>query len=768
MSSRRRNSITERDLPYVWAVVGTSAVLAVFAGCRPTGEAVPDVLLTAAFAAAVTWAAASAPWWALVVAPGLAAVATTAAPLLVAVALVAVACGGALGVWRNSLPPVRAACGAITVQVALRLTWDPNFLAAGLVAAAATGLLVVTGLQRRSRTVRRRARRAAIAAGGFVLVALLALSLAGRWARSDATDGYDDLLEGLAHVRSGDPIAAADSLQRAAEHLRAAHRAWTGPLSQPARLVPVLAQNRTALADVCVPAADAAEAAARTLRLIDLDQLRVVAGVIDVEVLALLEQPLADLERTAADLATALGDAETAWLLPPFQSRLATVQQLAADVAGEARTTSAAARVGPAMLGADGPRRYLIGFTSPAEARGTSGLMGNWAEITVDGGALHLSATGRANDLISGLVERGGGRIEVGGDIDGQYFDRYGRFGAGEVGGTVAPKYWSNITMSPHMPSVGSAMTQLYAQATGRTVDGVILIDPAGLAALLDLTGPVSVPDLDIRLTSTTIEQYLLVDQYKRPEAEREDVLEAVTDATIRRVLSATLPNPTALAAELGPVAVGGHLSMWAARSDEQELITLTGSDGSLPDLFGRDGLAVIDDNASGNKIDTFLDRTTTYRAAVDERTGHVTATLTVTLDNRAPTTGLPDYVIGNLVGLPAGTNRTLLSVYTPLEFTAVTLDGRPVGLAAGTEQGWNVYSILVDIPAGERRTLQVTLDGMVSAGEYELVVRPQPLARPERLSVEVHNQRGSTVAGFVGTLERRSVVSSDGLEPLR
>ena len=38
-------------------------------------------------------------------------------------------------------------------------------------------------------------------------------------------------------------------------------------------------------------------------------------------------------------------------------------------------------RLAPQMLGAEGVRRYFIAFTTPAEARGMGGFMGNWAVI---------------------------------------------------------------------------------------------------------------------------------------------------------------------------------------------------------------------------------------------------------------------------------------------------------------------------------------------------------------------------------------------------
>ena len=45
----------------------------------------------------------------------------------------------------------------------------------------------------------------------------------------------------------------------------------------------------------------------------------------------------------------------------------------------------------PSFLGADGPRRYVFGASNPAELRGTGGLIGAYAILTIDHGRLSFS-----------------------------------------------------------------------------------------------------------------------------------------------------------------------------------------------------------------------------------------------------------------------------------------------------------------------------------------------------------------------------------------
>ena len=65
-------------------------------------------------------------------------------------------------------------------------------------------------------------------------------------------------------------------------------------------------------------------------------------------------------------------------------------------------------------------------------------------------------------------------------------------------------------------------------------------------------------------------------------------------------------------------------------------------------------------------------------------------------------------------------------------------LDGETVGLSRSTELGWNVFSLQLDLAPGETRTLVVQLRGVITSAEYELVLRPQPLAIDERVAVTV------------------------------
>jgi hypothetical protein len=165
---------------------------------------------------------------------------------------------------------------------------------------------------------------------------------------------------------------------------------------------------------------------------------------------------------------------------------------------------------------------------------------------------------------------------------------------------------------------------------------------------------------------------------------------------------------------------------------------------GELPALSGGDGVAVVVNNAAANKLDVYLERDVRYRATVDTATGQTTGTLEVTLKNDAPSEGLPSIVLDNAVGLPPGTNRALVTIYTALPVQSTSLDGQPVSFETGREQGWITSLVPVTLPPGGSQTITLEVTGTLDlhAG-YRLSTRPQPLVAPEHHALHVTSTDG-------------------------
>jgi hypothetical protein len=133
---------------------------------------------------------------------------------------------------------------------------------------------------------------------------------------------------------------------------------------------------------------------------------------------------------------------------------------------------------------------------------------------------------------------------------------------------------------------------------------------------------------------------------------------------------------------------------------------------------------------------------------------GQVDATVTIGLDNTAPSRGLPDEVIGSYPGsgLPLGTNFMWLSLYSPLSLTGATAAGQAIGFSPGApELGVRAYSTFLAVPAESTKTLVVTLAGTVAPGpRYQMTLRLQPLAYTPSVSVSVQPPAGWATAGRI------------------
>ncbi|HEX4869023.1 MAG TPA: DUF4012 domain-containing protein [Acidimicrobiales bacterium] len=743
---RRRRS----RAPWLPAAYMAAGALGALGGARPTGIGWLDAVLLAIGGAAMAAGALRARTIPVYVAAAAAAILQPAtAPLLLGCVALAAAFARR---WQRSSALAGAMAGALSWACAVGVPGEPGARPLWVPMAAFAWVWWSTW-QHGSRRFKQRAGRVAVALGAVAVVGATLGALAALEARSEAQRGSDLLRAGLDAARTGDTDAAVADLRAARRALSRAEGSLGALWARPAWLVPGVSQNLRTLHDLTVEVDRLAGVAVTAAETANVDALRATAGQIDLAAVAAVDAPLVELRAALDRAAAAVADLDGTWLLPPVQHGLDEVRDEVADVIPSTDLAIEGVRVAPALLGADGPATYLVLFTTPVEARATSGFPGNFAEVTFDGGHFDMTRFGRISELVDALPDGGG---TLSGPAD--YLARYGRF---------KPHWeWRNLTMSPDFPSVASVAAELYPQSGGRPVDGVMTVDPTALAALLRFTGPIAVPGVAKPLTYKNAAQFLLIDQYvDLPDnPERIDTLEVLAETTFDRLQAATLPGPHSLAQVLGPVVAEGHLQVQAFADGAAGFLDELGLSGRYPAVAG-DFVGVTTSNAAGSKIDLFLRRALGYDVRWDPSTGSLAATATITLTNSAPASGLPSYVIGNALGgrlgeskLPEGWNNTFVTLYTPWDVDAATLDGEPLPLERIDELGRHALSTFVPIGPGESRTLQVTLTGFLDDARYVLDLAPQPQVEPETATVRVR------VAGG-GSLRATGPVRSSGGE---
>jgi hypothetical protein len=721
-------------------VVSAAAAIAA-SSAHPTGVAAWDALSRAAFAAGVTWLAArSRPrWW--IAGSAIIAIGSVNHAIDLAAALATLGAAAALAASARRSPVAGALIGAVVAQLALRMTWPHQRGATALLAAAAIVPIALSGITRSPREQRRAVRRVSVVVIGLTVIGGL-VGLAGLLLSRRAIErGGDQLAIGLEAARRADASSFSQALDNASGDFARARNTLDATWLLPARLVPVVSQHVRALQLASRAGNEISLAGSQALHAAQLDRLRVDHGHIPVDALRELQQPLDVGARDLGRARAILAKASSPWLLPNVAARLDRETSRVVRTTRDVQLASDIVRGVSGLAGADGPRRYFLAIQTPSELRASGGIIGSFGEVNADRGGITIGAFGRDLDLNT----RGVPPTERVLKAPPEYIARYARF--------HPERLWQNVPASPDFPTVAAVISSLYPQSGGTPVDGVISVDPTALAALLRVVGPVTVSMWPEPISADNAENILLNEQYVRfADSARVNFLGSVAQAVAQRITSAALPPVTEIVHALAPSARAHHLLVWSSNAIEQRMLQGVGVDGSFaPKPVAADALAVVNQNASGNKLDWYLRRSTTYEATIDPKTRRLTGTATVTLQNASPSSGLPALVIGESLANvtdPPGTNRTYLSVYSPWRVSKARIDGRPALFESAAEAGRYVYSMFLVIPSGATTRIEFDVSGTlpVSTTDYRLDVRAQALVSPETLSIRVRDGRRDLV----------------------
>jgi hypothetical protein len=294
---------------------------------------------------------------------------------------------------------------------------------------------------------------------------------------------------------------------------------------------------------------------------------------------------------------------------------------------------------------------------------------------------------------------------------------------------------WENINVSPDFSVTGEVISRLYPQSGGRQVDGVVAVDLRGLAALLDLAGPIRVDGWPEAVTAANLVDVVVREAAVRvPDpAEREAFLNRLYRRTVESFLAADLGSPSRLAAALGPAVQGGHLLLYASQAEEEALFRRLGAAGQIQRTVG-DSLLVVNQNLSATPVDAHLRRSIRYDLRLDpgREPAAVTGKVEVTLANEAATE-----------------NRTETTVYSPFGLATPA-----AGIQSASELGRRAHSTIAAIPAHQSRTVSFDLAGRLELASdhwYHLRVSHQAVLVPDRTEISLSVPSGWQIAEVRG-----------------
>lgn len=487
--------------------------------------------------------------------------------------------------------------------------------------------------------------------------------------------------------------------------------------------VPVVGATASAVADLSLALADISQAADPLVpyaeRIVS-GQVRRPDGSIDLAAMADVAPLLDRLSAALASASLRLEGIDEAAVREEVAGPVVELREQLASAVPAVETAAELSTWIPGMLGASGPRSWMVMLQNPAEARATGGFPGGYVVLTARDGALGVTSAGTSSDLARTAIPTDSAPDDA---VD-LWGDRL--------------KAWNTFNQSAHFPLVAELAADGMA-ARDEPVDGVLAIDPATVAAMLAVTGPVTAAGVTI--DSGNAEEFFTIGVYREyPDpVERDEVTMALVQATLEAFLQRPW-EPAPLAEALEKPVSEGRIKAWSSAPVEQEWLASGPVGGVVPDTQGS-VVAVAFNNSAGNKMDAFVATAVDYRPGRCPTSTVQQSQLSVGLRNDAPAK-LPvasgNYGRLDVENAPPGSTSLTVYIYAPVgaNYLSSTLDGEESPLYLGRERNRQVWYAYVPLDRGQERTLAVQFEEPTVLGVEPRVVT-QPMVIDEVVTIE-------------------------------
>lgn len=508
------------------------------------------------------------------------------------------------------------------------------------------------------------------------------------------------------------------------------------PIWRVAEYIPFLGKNLTAVRQMAdavdevatktvTPVANAADG-------ISIASLKPVGGKIDLAPLTTLGAALKPASSALHTTALSVQKLDVNGTIGPVRSAGEKLKSLIDSADSGLASASAALEVVPGMLGADGPRHYVLVFQNLAESTALGGSSASLTELVVDNGAISVGRQASS----STIPWQDGTPIVA---------------PAPSAEALYTPLMYSRLNLAtsrPDFPTAAQILSGWWTQDMGGPVDGVISIDPVALAHILGATGPVTLVTGD-QLSNKNAVALLLNQVYFRYQGKDDAQTNAMTDPffadaalKIFTALTTTKANPTTLVHSIVQGVDENRIMVWSSHPEEQKYIETTPMAGVLPtDNKESTTTGVFFRDISASKMDYYL-QTAAHLATDTCKPGQPTYTVGVSLSSLISTeaaTKLPKYVAS--ARLAKGSFQTEVFVYGPP-------GTKPVASSIVKSAAYTVQSITTDdlgrpvvafstiMGPGENTELSVSFEG--AAGDYAApALRTTPMLNPTKVTVD-------------------------------
>jgi hypothetical protein len=329
------------------------------------------------------------------------------------------------------------------------------------------------------------------------------------------------------------------------------------------------------------------------------------------------------------------------------------------------------------MIGLNGPRTYLIEQTNPSELRAGGGFIGTVSLVHADRGRVTLakSLPVEAFDLCdaSSCVHHRPypgqpGYVAPPAELTGPPLPTFSRLPAWSLEDSgFAPDFADNAKVA-----------ETFARKLLNTpIDGVVAIDFYAVAPLLDLTGPISLPEYKLTLTSKNFVDTVVTQDLNR-DYDHKDVISAAA-AKIVASLSHLPPNELPrLVTTVEQMVQGRHLQLYFDAPVVESQIGRVGATDTLNPRRASDFLLETEDNYGGSKSNYFITRK--FTLALSQTGSVLHHKLTVDLHDAAPADRPyigPQYYAYLRVTVPSDASHVTVSSTRSAEYAPITAPAR-------------------------------------------------------------------------------------------
>ena len=527
---------------------------------------------------------------------------------------------------------------------------------------------------------------------------------------------------------TGEGDQAARSAKKMSEHTAAGRDLTDDFIWQGLEWIPWAGENLKAVRLAAITADELAVNAVVPAASISIDGFKPVDGRFDVEAITDLGSTVDVVAETIAAGEERMSTIDRSALISQVASGVGKLDAALAKVSGVIGGVQDTVAVLPAVLGAEGPRNYLMLFQNNAETRGTGGLPGALLIVNVEDGLVDVAKISPATAFPFGFSPP---ILPIDAKTEALY-------------GSKIARYIGDITLTPDFPYTAQLGKAFWEMENGAgTVDGVLSFDPVALGYLLEATGPVVLPTGE-KISGDNAASLLLNESYfLYPDPVEQDAFFASAASLIFDAVKSGKGDTMGLVTAITRAVDERRLNLWSADPEEQALLAETPMAGILPsDNVETTTIGVYFNDDSSAKLEYYLHPTievTSDQCSVAAPTMHSTVTLVskVPLD---AATSLPKYISGSWY--TRGHIMMDLVVYGPVGGTLdnLTINGnstKPVYVGSHLDRP--AAKIRFRVQPGQ--TVVVDYDMMGTLGRYgPLDVRHTPMAHPLPVTVTETN----------------------------